>query len=68
MIKVLVYKHEEFRDGKYVTIPTYTTEIPRPRSADAKIYWVPPGYVRGQNGYMPGHWSMAEGIEAVPVK
>ena len=66
-IRVMVYKHEEYQNGKYVWVPSYTANAPRP-PADAKVYWVPPGYVRGEDGYQPGHWSMTAGIEAIPVR
>jgi len=67
-MRVMVYKHEEYQNGKYVWVPSFTADAPRPQVADAKVYWVPPGYVRGQDGYQPGHWSTIAGIEAIPVK
>ncbi len=64
----MVYGHNEYHDGKYTYIPTHTAEAPRPTDSNTQVYWVAPGYVRGQSGYQSGHWSTEAGIETKPVK
>jgi hypothetical protein len=56
-VTVWVGGHYEYQDEKYVWIAGHYAKAPKSREPYCAPHWVPPGYVQGQNGYQPGHWS-----------
>jgi hypothetical protein len=56
-VTVWVGGHYEYQNEKYVWVPAHDAKAPKSSEPYCTPHWVPPGYVRGESGYQPGHWS-----------